>query len=242
MDPSAFSCPAADTVIVWRLSLSLSAKALVRCKAVLSAKERMQADKLLRPEGQRRLIACWGQVRRILGACLKQSPEAVHFIRGQWGKPFLPGPEGIVFNLSHSQDYLLLAVGRHRALGVDVEAIRPHANLERLARRCLAPAEWKTWTSLAKADRLTGFLRFWTLKEALAKAHGRGLGLGIQHCAFALDDRARLLTAPKECGPAASWTVHELTRKDNYCAALCARPGNIRVVDRCLPADWIENF
>ncbi len=234
-----FARPRADEVIVWQLSLALPPEDFARCLAVLSGEEQRRAQRLFQP-ARRCYIACWGQVRWLLGACLDLSPASLEFVRGQWGKPYLLRACGLAFNLSHSQHCMLLAVGRDKALGVDVEVIRPLANLEHLARRCLAPSEWDAWRSLPEGERLRAFFRFWTLKEALAKAHGRGLGLGIQHCAFALEaSGASLLTVPKACGPAASWTVHELGGGD-VCAALCARPGGFWVRERSLPADWIS--
>ncbi len=237
---SDFARPPADEVIVWQLSLSLPPEDFARCRAVLSGEEQRRAQRLFQPV-RRRYIACWGQVRWLLGACLDLAPASIEFVRGQWGKPYLLGACGLAFNLSHSQDRMLLAVGRDRALGVDVEVIRPLANLERLARRCLAPSEWDAWRNLPEGERVRAFFRFWTLKEALAKACGRGLGLGIQHCAFALGAAgASLLTVPKACAPAASWTVYELGGGGEVCAALCARPGSFRVRERRLPADWIS--
>lgn len=236
---SDFDRPQAGEVIVWRLSLALSPGDFARCLAVLSAEERRRAQRLFQPM-RRRYIACWGQVRWLLGACLDLFPESIEFVRGQWGKPYLLGTCGLAFNLSHSRDLMLLAVGQDRALGVDVEVIRPLANVERLARRCLAPSEWDTWRNLPEEERLMAFFRFWTLKEALAKAHGRGLGLGIQRCVFALEaSGVRLMTVPKACAPAASWTVQELGGGE-FCAALCARPGGFRVTEQSLPVDWIS--
>lgn len=236
---SDFDRPRADEVIVWQLSLSLPLEGFACCQAVLSAEEYHRAQRLFQP-GRRRYIACWGQVRWLLGACLDLPPASIDFVRGQWGKPCLLGAEAVAFNLSHSRDLMLLAVGRDRALGVDVEVIRPLANLERLARRCLAPSEWDAWQNFPEGERLRAFFRFWTLKEALVKAHGRGLGLGIQHCAFALQARGvSLMKVPKACGSAASWQVHELGGGD-FCAALCARPGGFRVLVQRLPTDWIS--
>ncbi len=228
----------ADEVIVWQLSLALSPEGFAQCQAVLSAEERQRARQLL-PKVRRRYIACWGQVRWLLGRCLEVSPASLDFIRGPWGKPYLLEPDGLAFNLSHSQDLMLLAVGWNRALGIDIEVVRPLANLERLAKRCLAPLEWNAWQELPERERLRAFFRFWTLKEALTKAYGRGLALGIQRLAFALEaSGASLIAVPKACDPATGWAVHELVLGEGICAALCARPGNFQVIAQKLPADW----
>lgn len=237
MNRSDFDRPRVDEVQVFWLSLSLPSKDLALAFKVLSAEEKLRSQRLCRPLSRRRHTACWGQVRWLLGLCLDLPPEALEFARGPWGKPYLVGDCELAFNLSHSQDLMLLAASRSRQIGVDVEAIRPIADLERLARRCLASSEWEAWQNLSEDGRLSAFLRFWTLKEALAKASGQGLRLGIKRLAFALG--SGLVAVPEELGPAASWAVHEWVEKE-FCAALCARPGGFQIVERRLPPGWIS--
>ncbi|WP_148667852.1 4'-phosphopantetheinyl transferase family protein, partial [Mizugakiibacter sediminis] len=80
------------------------------------------------------------------------------------------------FNLSHAGGLALLAVGRVRALGIDVEAVRPLPDAELLARRCFTPAECLTIAATAPQRRALAVMTCWTRKEALLKATGDGLG------------------------------------------------------------------
>jgi 4'-phosphopantetheinyl transferase len=237
MNVSNFDRPRVDEVQVFWLSLSLPSKDLELAFKVLSVEERLRSQRLCRPLSRRRHIACWGQVRWLLGLCLDLPPETLEFARGPWGKPYLVGDRELAFNLSHSQDLMFLAASRSRQIGVDVEAIRPIADLGRLARRCLASSEWEAWQNLTEDARLLAFLRFWTLKEALAKASGQGLRLGVKRLVFAPE--GSVVAVPEELGPAASWTVHEWVEKE-FCAALCARPGGFQIVERRLPPGWIS--
>lgn len=84
------------------------------------------------------------------------------------GKPFLPdGPE---FNLSHSGDYVVLAMA-DGAVGVDIECKRVRDPL-RLSERFFHPDETLFLkNSVAPAD---DFLTIWTLKESYLKAEGCG--------------------------------------------------------------------
>ncbi|MCX8048542.1 MAG: 4'-phosphopantetheinyl transferase superfamily protein [Methylohalobius sp.] len=234
---SNFSLPRADEVILWRMSLLLPAQDLALCQEVLSREEWLRVERLLQPINRRRYIACWGQVRWLLSLILGVRPQALEFTRGTWGKPYLPESFGLAFNLSHSGDWLWLGVARDRELGVDIELIRPLAGLERLARRCLTSMEWEAWQKLPEPKRLGAFFRFWTLKEALAKASGQGLRLGVSNCAFVLG--LGPVQVPEACAPAASWQVQEWV-KEEFCAALCARPRGFCVAERQLSLGWIS--
>jgi 4'-phosphopantetheinyl transferase len=226
----------ADEVKVFWLSLSLPPEGLALAYQVLSNAEKTRTQRFWQAHDQRRRIACWGQVRWLLGLALNLPPQALKFVRGRWGKPYLEGNQELEFNFSHAEDRMVLAVSLGREVGVDLEMIRPLADLERLARRCLAPSEWKRWQELAVEERLVAFLRFWTRKEALAKASGLGLSLGVRRLVFGLSGGP--VAVPEALAPAESWTIREWGEKD-YCAALCVRPGGFRIAECALTPDWM---
>src|SRR5205085_9792868 len=91
------------------------------------------------------------------------------------GKPVIAG--NCHFNVSHSVNLIVLAVGERRAIGVDVERVRNVPRVEALARRWLtvperAELQRQTQSGLSESD---AFLRVWSLKEA----HLKALGVGI---------------------------------------------------------------
>lgn len=92
---------------------------------------------------------------------------------GKNGKPFAPGYPA--FNLSHSGQWCLLAVGGNcLQIGVDVEEISER-NVD------IAPAVY-TESELIwmKSDPVNRFYRLWTWKESLMKASGLGMQLEPQ--------------------------------------------------------------
>jgi len=91
-------------------------------------------------------------------------PEAIQKDPG--GKPRL---EGAHFNLSHSGQWVALAVG-DSPVGVDVECLREGRPIERLARRYFTEEECRR-----AGDSQEGFLRIWTAKESRLKYLGVGL-------------------------------------------------------------------
>ena len=85
------------------------------------------------------------------------------------GAPVLDGPdtEGLHISVSHGAGLLAVALSRHSAVGVDVEARSPR--VARVVARVSSPEE------MAAVDPLT----LWTVKEAVFKAAGiEGLTLG----------------------------------------------------------------
>lgn len=90
-------------------------------------------------------------LRQILATYLDTAPEALEFGYGEHGKPRLQNAGGPEFNLSHSGELLLVAVGEGRAVGVDVERVDP------------------------RRDRPPTFYEEWVRREARLKCLGIGL-------------------------------------------------------------------
>lgn len=175
---------------------------------------------------------CWSSAggeqpfNTLLGAYA--GPDAPAVLRGEHGKPHFPAPfGGIGFNWSHSGDRALFAIGRGREgfeLGVDVERIRPRPRALELATRFFAPAETAMLAALPADRLLDGFLRLWTAKEAVLKAHGGGLSYGLHRVSFELGDGEVMPVAFEgEIAPASAWHVEPLAVSAECIAAVAWR-------------------
>lgn len=83
---------------------------------------------------------------------------------------------GADFSVSHSGEFVLVAVGVGARVGVDVEAAPFEAfRSTALRRRMLAPAEHDRLARVPADARLPHLARVWTAKEALVKVSGEGL-------------------------------------------------------------------
>ena len=88
-------------------------------------------------------------------------------------KPWLPG--GPNFNISHSGNRVVCGLDTRGRVGIDIEVLRP-IDLDDFQTQ-FTPVEW---TAIRDApDPSATFLRFWTAKESLIKADGRGLGIPL---------------------------------------------------------------
>lgn len=148
-------------------------------------------------------------LRLILGAYLGCAGKDVALSRGPSGKPEL-APElaaaGLRFNLSHTSDWLALAVSRDVPVGVDLEHERRVRRALDMARRYFSPAEADWLASLEEPQRSQAFFKLWTVREACIKAMGSSLAQSLS--ALVLDAvEARLLQVPSSWPDAECWSV-----------------------------------
>lgn len=186
---------------------------------LLSDAERDKAEKLINAEVRARYISTRGLLRKVLAEYLARDPVCLQFGVGAHGKPFLPG-QAIYFNLSHSQDSLLLAVSDLENVGVDVEAVKPRKGMLEIARRCFSDKEFAAWLKLSPPEQRVVFFRLWTVKEAFVKAVGRGLSAGLERCEVDMKGYGRFLAVPEEYGNADDWKVVELVCDDGFSGTL----------------------
>jgi phosphopantetheinyl transferase len=102
--------------------------------------------------------------------------------------PVADGTEtGIFVSLSHSGNWLAGAATALGPVGIDIELMRAGRDLSGIAEIAFGPEERRR----AIRDGAPGFYRIWTLREAIAKAHGIGL-------AMAADGHDRVNDGPDE--------------------------------------------
>lgn len=197
----------------------------------LSEEEALRAARIGMAAARAQFVIGRTLLRYVLGHYLGREPASLRFAIGPHGKPALRG-EGaepdLQFNLSHSGDEIVLALAWRSPVGIDVEARRPLDRLDALARRCLAPSEQAELDGLAGAAATRAFFRFWVRKEALGKASGRGMALGLRHCVSSLAGPPRWLEIPPELGPAGGWSLAELPVRQGFDAAVTVRAANAR--------------
>jgi 4'-phosphopantetheinyl transferase len=170
-------------VHIWSAALDDDARAEA-CRPVLSGDEHARADRFAFEHLTRRYIIAHGFLRDVLGRYLGAPAADVPFATGEHGKPCVPGAE-LQFNLSHSGDLAVCAVTLGRAVGVDVEFIRPVEELDAIVGRFFAAGEGARIR--AAADRERAFFECWTRKEAYIKAVGGGFSIPLTSFDTSLD-------------------------------------------------------
>ncbi len=151
--------------------------------SVLSTEERLRARRFRRTEDQRTFVAGHVVVRRVLAGILQQPPETLEFRTGRCGKPYLiarndhafEATATLDFSVSHSGNLLGLAVAWGRAVGLDLEVVRPVSDAVGIAAMKFPLAPLMGPARARPADREMAFYRQWTETEAITKMQGRGL-------------------------------------------------------------------
>ena len=220
--PSVHPSLSRDEVHVWRASLDRPAADYAR---LLSRDEQARADRLRFEQLKQRFIVGCGTRKVILGHYLNVAPKEVEFDYLPNGKPVLSSGllhSALCFNLSHSDEMLLLAVTHHRAVGIDIEHIRSDVDVENLANQFFSPAERAELEALPSNKKLASFFSGWTRKEAFLKARGEGITYPLDQFSVSMDcdQPAKLLDVKDDPQELTRWSFHTLAPAPGYTGAL----------------------
>lgn len=151
----------------------------------LSPFEQSVSGSIISPTKQFEYIFSRAILREILAWYLQKEPDIAV---GEYGKPYLRNGE-LQFNLSHSNEWLLIGVSHLDPIGVDIEEIKPIP-------------EWRVIEASnpslfdphkTPASTLAEFYQNWTKREALLKAHGFGIAASELVAEKCSDSRLTLL-------------------------------------------------
>ena len=213
-----------DTIHIWGIHVPDMLERLDALYGLLSADEQAKADRFRRESDRRSSIAARGALRLLLSGYTGIPSSEIEFHYSETGKPALvpqasclPGsPSGsrleaggaVSFSVSHSGDWAVLAIGRDRSIGVDVEKIKRDMDVMHIAARYFMPEERALIEKTA--DQHATFFQFWARKEAYVKACGSALFRELSSFSVPLDER----------GEKDGWFFQRLEAGSNYAAAV----------------------
>ena len=225
---------APETVYLYRLRLQASEETISRRFSTLSTDEQARAERFKVVSKRAEFVTVRSALRRVLAAHLSHEPDTLVFDTAPHGKPYLREPHAqLKFNVSHSHGLALLAVALELELGIDVEQHRAKVDHIRVARRFFSCPERTALQNLPSHDQSAGFFRCWARKEAVIKANGRGIALGLEKFDVSLHptEPARLLATRWDPPEAQRWSLHGLDPGPGYSGAVAvARPAGGRDV------------
>jgi 4'-phosphopantetheinyl transferase len=204
---------------------------------LLDRVERGRHDALRRQPDRDRFVVGCAVLRLVAAAHLRMPPEAVPVQRDcpGCGKPHgKTRVAGLELSLSHSGEWVVVAVSRDLRVGVDIEHGPPNLAADALADHVLAAAEHRDYARLPEPERVRALLGYWVGKEAVLKATGDGLRLPPGQLT---------LTGPAESPRLVAWegrpelaaeiTLHPLRVSAAYTArlAVIGRPAHVAELD-----------
>ncbi len=227
---------------LWLANLDLSDVEHKKIWPVLDKVEQQRALRFKLTQARRYFVAGRGLLRCLLGFYLSTSPEEISIELGDYGKPRLSGSQpdqGLVFNVSHSKGQALFGFARDKKFGVDLEFRRKIKNIEGMVKRCFSRSEESAWRAVNQIQRDQLFFSFWTAKEAMIKADGRGIALGIQRCQLEHEPYLRYTKLPNSCGNPEDWVLYQIDCGDDYDGALAIKHPADKIIYRDLSRKWL---
>ncbi len=224
-------------VQVWRVAVSGESARTGLSSGVLSVAELERAARFYRDSDRDRYVCAHAALRGILGSLLNAEPCDLEFVTGDAGKPALAGSgaPAVEFNLSHSGDVVLIAVGSGRPVGVDVERVSARPDLPALADRFFSKGEADRIRAVPQLARTQAFLRVWTRKEAYVKACGVGLSAPLNSFEVLVEESDELFEVRTAAGASSGIWARSIDAGPGYCAAVAALGGAWKTITRTWP-------
>jgi 4'-phosphopantetheinyl transferase len=194
---------------IWIVNLTETRKDEDRLLGFLNEAERQRADRFVAALHRQRFIAAHGALRDILGRYLNCAPEEIQFTYSEHKKPHLSALNALKleFNLSHSDQLAVCALTLHHAIGIDIEKMKISYN-PNIAKRFFNQKEYQALLALPAQEKMAGFYRLWSRKEALIKALGKGLSLPLSSFSVSVLDKSEKVKLEEKWWSLTSLAIH----------------------------------
>ena len=193
---------------------------------LLGDAERVRLDRFRQTVDKERHALAHSLKRIVISRYVSCAPSELVFSQSSFGKPFCLHSKAPHFNLSHSGDWVVLAVSTEGEVGVDVEFVREF-DTDGIIRRIGSPREINIYQNSDSPKQC--FLRLWTQKEAISKACGQGISVGLSSIPCSGEIGAHLLSFL-----GVSYTAYTYFFPDDgvlsYATVAHTRPEIVRVV------------
>lgn len=220
-----------------------------RYLALMSQQECERYARFVFQRDKRRYAVTRALVRSVLSRYADISPECWVFEEGTYGRPEIASENqqarSVRFNIAHTSELVVLAVTRHREVGVDVESIVRPAPLE-IADNYFSACEIAALRAMPPDEQALRFWELWTLKESYIKARGIGLSLPLNKFAFRMvhpDTVVFTCDHGLDASPT-RWMFCQLNVDEDHLVSLCverATTEHIELVCHCivpLAVEW----
>jgi len=138
--------------------------------------------------------------------------HSLHEIKyNEYGKPFIS--DKMDFNISHSGQYVVCAIGTETNVGIDIEQIND-IRLDDF-HNTMTGSQWEVIHGAENA--FNEFFRFWAMKESIMKAIGTGLSIAPRD--IVIEQNAAEIGGSK-------WYLKELEIDHNYPAYVASNVEN----------------
>jgi 4'-phosphopantetheinyl transferase len=171
-------------------------------------------------------------LRLILSKYYNCQPREIRFKYNSFKKPFVESKRSneIKFNMSSSDDFIIIGLCRNKDIGIDIEKVRQTDNFELIALDNFSNPELEYLNN--ESDKTTAFFNIWTRKEAFIKAVGTGIYFPLKSFSVDIDasgnsENLKILNHHAE---SKLWRTMNLKTRDCYTAALAIKSVKFNVL------------
>lgn len=153
----------------------------------LSVEECEKLKKITSESRQREFVSGRLLLRHLLAQHLDCAAHELKLELAASGKPFCSHPKSPYFSISHSNNYVAVALCSEE-VGVDIERVKPERNFDLIAQNYYSDSENKQLKLIKdNKSKLDYFYQLWVLKEAIVKASGQGLACSLTQIDLSVD-------------------------------------------------------
>ena len=208
---------------LWRARISEFSTAAPQLMGLLSGEERARARHYRFLAPRERFVIGRGLLRLLLSKYTGRPAVGLRLAPNPGGKPGLAESdlEWLHFNVTHTDDLLLILLCRDHEVGVDAEVMRSLSGEMYMADLLLDESEHSRVMGLPPACRARCLLGWWTLVEALGKAAGVGLVGALSWARLALASDTGLPCTYQRISDGERWyAAQSIEPADGYVGAL----------------------
>ncbi|MFI5218626.1 MAG: 4'-phosphopantetheinyl transferase family protein [Bacteroidia bacterium] len=175
-----------NSIHVWLVEVTNENNILSTLREIFNADENKRTDRFAFEKDRNQFITAHGSLRKILSKYLSVETGQIQFRKTGNKKPYiLFPPASLKFNISHSENKILIAVSDNE-IGVDIEKIKPGLEYNGLVKNYFSIKEQQ----IILNSKMPGeaFYKLWTRKEAVLKANGMGISDDLKNIEVCSDE------------------------------------------------------
>jgi 4'-phosphopantetheinyl transferase len=220
---------AEDRIDIWRIAVLENTGSFKYLHSLLNTAEAEKCSRFHKEDDKRRFLISRAVLKVLAGEYLNQIPFEVQIKESLKKKPFVESgsQRGFHFNLSHSGDWILIAVSGDE-VGIDIEVKDDFFAYNEIMLPAFSVSEVEFVSqSHQQAD---AFYLLWTRKEALLKATGYGIA---DNLSLIPSLNGVHIIEDVIMDSSASWSVNSFAVDENHIGSLACKPDvkTIRYLD-----------
>lgn len=217
-----------DEIHLWKLQISKFKPYYEDFWNTLSESEKEKANKFRFNKDKICNVLARGVLKKLLYSYCNTNSLFIQYTK--YNKPYINDLNNVRFNISHSKNYIIIAIAKNIDLGVDVEFINKNAVHEDVSKSFFSTEEQYELSMLKDSEKTEGFYRCWTRKEAFIKALGTGLSFPLDKFVVSLHPyKAELLKTKWDENEKKQWLLKSFTPNPDYVGAIATKAKKVKI-------------